>query len=249
MVSSEGGVPVFFRAADGNESEAAVFSELIMDYRRHVDLDALFVADAALYNEENLKLMGKLKFVSRVPQTIKRAKDLLEAPDKEEGEEEGLAFSEAKNREGYHVAEVQAEYAALKQRWIVVHSEKRARGDLKRLEKRVEKHLEREHEEALKGLRYYRLKETMTIKASPYHAKPGRPRQDAPPPIIATASRSKTSAQRIFWHARRRRSLKTSARRDASSWPPACSTPRHCPRRRSWRRTWTNRWSKEASDS
>ncbi len=200
MVSGEGGVPVFFRAADGNESEAAVFGELIVDYRRHVDLDALFVADAALYNEENLKLMEELRFVSRVPRTIKRAKDLLEAP-----EEEGLAFSDVKDRKGYRVAELEADYyyAGLKQRWIVVESYKRAEGDLQRLRKC----LDREHEEALKALkalgkrlfgceqdareaanklekslRYHRLRETTTIKALPYHAKPGRPGRDAPPP-------------------------------------------------------------------
>ena len=164
-----------------------------------MDLEALFVADAALYSEENLKLMGELRFVSRVPRTIKRAKDLLEAP-----EEEGLAFSDAKDRKGYRVAELEADYyAGLKQRWVVVHSDKRAEGDLERLRKR----LDREHEEALealkalgrrlsgcqrdareaankleKDLRYHRLRETTTIKALPYHAKPGRPGRDAPPP-------------------------------------------------------------------
>lgn len=198
IVSAEGGMPLFFRAADGNESEAAVYGQLIVDYRRQVDLNALFVADAALYSEENLKLMAELCFVCRVPQTIKQAKDLLEASE----EEEGLVFSEVKDRKGYRVAELEAEYASLKQRWIVVHSDKRAQGDLQQLRKR----LDRDHEEAKKalkalgkrffgceqdaleaanklekGLRYYRL-QGITIKAEPYHTKPGRPGQDAPPP-------------------------------------------------------------------
>ncbi len=55
MVSGDGGVPLFFRVADGNESDAAVFAKLIADYRAQSDFEALFVADAALYNEENLK--------------------------------------------------------------------------------------------------------------------------------------------------------------------------------------------------
>ncbi len=83
MVSGDGGVPAFFRVSDGNESEAAVFGELIRDYRAQVDLEeALFVADAALYTEKNLKRIGgTLRFVSRVPQTIERARTLLETLD------------------------------------------------------------------------------------------------------------------------------------------------------------------------
>ncbi len=56
MVSGEGGVPLFFRVSGGNESDAAVFGELIRSYQAQLDLDTLFVADAALYNEENLHI-------------------------------------------------------------------------------------------------------------------------------------------------------------------------------------------------
>jgi transposase len=48
MSTGDGGIPLFLRVADGNESDAAVFAELIKDFRARVNLDALFVAEAAL---------------------------------------------------------------------------------------------------------------------------------------------------------------------------------------------------------
>ncbi len=195
MVSGEGGVPLFFGASDGNESEAAMFAELIRDYRAQSHFEALFVADAALYSEENLKRMGtEMKYVSRVPQTIERAKDLLQAVDEE------LAFSDAEP-EGYRVAEVEASYAGLKQRWVVVESDKRAQRGIEQVERRVGHertkamkalrdlgrrpfNCERDAREALKklakGLRYHRL-DDIAIESEPYHAQPGRPRKDAVP--------------------------------------------------------------------
>ncbi len=195
MVSGDGGVPLFFRVADGNESDAAVFAKLIRDYRAQSDFEALFVADAALYNEENLKRLGtRMNYVSRVPQTIERAKELLEALDDE------LDFFDAQ-REGYRLAEVEARYAGFEQRWVVVESEGRAQRGIGQLEKRLthertratkalrELHrrpfnCERDASEAAKklgkGLRYHRL-EDITIEPEPYHAQPGRPRKDAVP--------------------------------------------------------------------
>jgi transposase len=48
MSTGDGRIPLFLRVADGNESDAAVFAELIKDFRARVNLDALFVAEAAL---------------------------------------------------------------------------------------------------------------------------------------------------------------------------------------------------------
>jgi transposase len=77
MCSHDGDVPCFFRAADGNESDKQVFAELIRDYQAQLDLDALFVADSALYSQENLQTLQGLSWFTRVPQTLKQAKELL----------------------------------------------------------------------------------------------------------------------------------------------------------------------------
>jgi len=41
-------------------------------------LETVFVADSALYSEDNLKLMGNLQWITRVPATLKQAKQLLQ---------------------------------------------------------------------------------------------------------------------------------------------------------------------------
>lgn len=193
MVSSDGGVPTFFRVSDGNESEAKVFAELIRGYQRELSLETLFVADAALYNEENLKRLGKLSYICRVPLTIGRARELLT-------EVQNAEFSESR-REGYRLSEVAAQYASIEQRWVVVESERRAERELAGLYKRIEKEHNKARKELnalgrgafnceadahqaaegiAKSLRYHRL-EGLTIKAEPYHARAGRPRKGQTP--------------------------------------------------------------------
>jgi transposase len=45
---------LYLRVADGNESDQAIFAQLMQEFRRQWDCNALFVADAALYSEKNL---------------------------------------------------------------------------------------------------------------------------------------------------------------------------------------------------
>lgn len=193
MVSSDGGVPTFFRVSDGNESEAKVFAELIRDYQQQLNLDSLFVADAALYNEDNLKRLGDLSYISRVPKTIERARELVT-------ETHSAEFFES-TREGYRLCEVATEYGGVEQRWVIVESESRAERELAGLDKRIDKEQSKARkelkalgrrsfgceadgrkaaEQLAKGLRYHVL-ENVTIEAEPYHQRPGRPRSDQSP--------------------------------------------------------------------
>src|SRR5215210_6636618 len=50
MSTGDGGVPLFFRVADGNEADQATFAELIRQFKARLDLETLFVADSALYS-------------------------------------------------------------------------------------------------------------------------------------------------------------------------------------------------------
>lgn len=193
MVSSDGGVPTFFRVSDGNESEAKVFAQLIHDYQRELSLQTLFVADAALYNEQSLHRLGKLSYICRVPLTIEGARKLVT-------ELQSAQFCES-GREGYRLCEVATEYAGIEQRWVVVESEDRAERELAGLDKQIEKEQSKARkelktlgrrsfnceadgrkaaEELAKSLRYHRL-ENVAIKAERYHQRPGRPRRDQSP--------------------------------------------------------------------
>ncbi len=77
ICSGDGDVPLFLRVADGDESDQAVFAQILCEFKKQLDLDALMVADSALYTAPNLALMETLKWLSRVPLTVKQAKLLI----------------------------------------------------------------------------------------------------------------------------------------------------------------------------
>ena len=78
MCSGDGDIPLYLRVGDGNETDSSVFTQLILEFRQQWDVDALFVADAALYTSVNLQQMAQLPWVSRVPATLSSAKELLQ---------------------------------------------------------------------------------------------------------------------------------------------------------------------------
>jgi transposase len=131
ICSEDGDVPLFLRVGDGNESDQAIFPQVFQDFKKHLDLDALMVADSALYSEANLVEMATLKWLSRVPLTLKQAKELVSQLTAEAFTESAIA--------GYRWSQHQSQYAGIQQRWLVVESQERQESDLKRLEKNLDK--------------------------------------------------------------------------------------------------------------
>ncbi len=88
------------------------------------------VADSALYSDNNLNLMSNLKWISRVPLSIKKAKNLVKA----------LFSVELKETEqkGYRYQEEFVTYGGVDQRWVLVESEERKASDLKKLAEKIE---------------------------------------------------------------------------------------------------------------
>jgi hypothetical protein len=60
---------------------SAMFGKLVTQFKQQWDIDALFVADAALYTAVNLAQISQLRWVSRVPATLTAAKQLLQDLD------------------------------------------------------------------------------------------------------------------------------------------------------------------------
>ena len=115
ICSGDGDVPLFLRVADGNEADKAVFAEILCDFSKQLTLDSLMVADSALYSAANLEQMKQLKWLCRVPLTVKQAKNLVsELTEKE------LLKSAVK---GYFLAERSSNYGGIAQRWLVVESQ------------------------------------------------------------------------------------------------------------------------------
>ncbi|MEO3706714.1 IS1634 family transposase [Trichormus azollae HNT15244] len=77
IVSSDGDIPLFSRAASGSESDKGVFAQILVEYDKQIDFESIIVADIASYSESNLKSMSNMKWISRVPLSIKNAKNLL----------------------------------------------------------------------------------------------------------------------------------------------------------------------------
>lgn len=133
MCSGDGDIPLYLRVGDGNESDSAMFATLIADFKQQWQIDALFVADAALYTEDNLQQMQQLSWVSRVPATLTASKQLLDNIHSD-------AFI-ASSLSSYRIASCCSNYGGIQQRWIVVESQARKAADLKQLEKRKDKQL------------------------------------------------------------------------------------------------------------
>jgi transposase len=129
MCSGDGDIPLYLRVGDGNETDSAMFGKLVTEFKQQWDIDALFVADAALYTAGNLTQMTQLRWVSRVPATLTAAKQLLQDID-------SSAFI-ASSLPGYKIATCGNSYAGIQQRWLVVESQARLESDLKQLAKRV----------------------------------------------------------------------------------------------------------------
>jgi transposase len=61
LVSSDGDIALFFRGASVNESDKAVFAQILVKSDKQIDFESIMVADSALYSESNLKLMSNIK--------------------------------------------------------------------------------------------------------------------------------------------------------------------------------------------
>jgi transposase len=141
ICSGDGDVPLFLRVASGNESDSAVFAQIFREFKQQLELDALMVADSALYTAPNILKMANLRWLCRVPLTLKQAKQLIEQLNEKDFVESTIA--------GYRWAAQTSNYGGVRQRWLVVESTARRVSDLRQLEKNIDK----AHQEAKKKLR------------------------------------------------------------------------------------------------
>ena len=74
MWSGDGDIPLYLRVVDGNKVDSAMFGTLMADFHKQWQIHALFVADAALYTEDNLQMIVSFRWVSRVPGTLTAGK-------------------------------------------------------------------------------------------------------------------------------------------------------------------------------
>lgn len=143
ICSGDGDVPLFLRVASGNESDSAVFAQIFGEFKKQLNLDALMVADSALYTATNLEQMVSLKWLSRVPLTLKQAKQIVSQLTEKDFVESGIP--------GYRWSQQNSNYGGIKQRWLVVESDSRRQSDLLAHEKKIQKSSQ-EAKQQLRGL-------------------------------------------------------------------------------------------------
>ena len=137
ITTQDGDLPLFVRVGDGNEADKAVFGKILVAFKKNINFDSIMVCDSALYSQENLKLIQHLKWITRVPITIKKAKELVQNLEIEAITAEERKRRATLNLEGYTWKEQTVTYGGLTQNWLIVLSEKRQKSDLEKLEKKL----------------------------------------------------------------------------------------------------------------
>jgi transposase len=79
-ITNQYGIPLFAKAYSGNASDKETIIEAMKILQENITFpdDVYYIADSALYSEDNIKSMREgMKWITRVPSTINLAKDLL----------------------------------------------------------------------------------------------------------------------------------------------------------------------------
>ncbi len=188
MCAYKSTIPVWIEVLSGNSNDKKSFRETIKKFREQFDKKKLpyFVADSALFTAEGLQELSGIRWVTRVPETIKEAKESISAINKEKMEESGIP--------GYRYHEMESTYAGIRQRWLVVYSQQAYEREYATLAKNIRRENEQLGKElwhlgnkafaceadALKAvksfnkkLRYHRVQSSTRCKNS--YGKKGRP--------------------------------------------------------------------------
>jgi transposase len=218
VVSGQGAIPIWMEPQDGNSSDKKTFHETIKKVRTFQNQikgcpEFKWVADSALYAKEKLLKQSNYLWISRVPETIKEARELVEKP------EQGIIWID--REKGYKTALFYSNYGEVNQRWLLVYSEQSYYREKKTFTKKLEK-----QEEVLKKLLWHLSNEIFAcesdavkevnkvIKKFPYHfvelkivpvtkhEKSGRPKKGATGEVIGYQVQSviarNTNAIEIF---------------------------------------------------
>lgn len=160
LVTNQHGLPLFAKAYSGNASDKKSIMEMIQKTQQAIkfDDDCYWIADSALYTEENIRLLGTdTKWITHVPATVGEAKKLLNADlDMTPGSDPRYSF---------HVTDFN--YAGVPQRVVVVWSEEMK----KRNEKSLDKKIQKETDQAEKDLKKLKSRKFVCVPDAENEAK------------------------------------------------------------------------------
>ncbi|MEJ6485656.1 IS1634 family transposase, partial [Nostoc punctiforme UO1] len=131
IVTGDGDIPLYLKIDSGNIDDKSVFVSRLKEFKKQWTFEGICVADSALYTRENLSAMTGIKWITRVPLSIKSAQEKI--VDIQESE------WQASSKKGYKIAERASEYGNIKQRWLVIESDLRKQASIKQIDKQVNK--------------------------------------------------------------------------------------------------------------
>lgn len=201
VVNGPASIPLWMEPLNGNSSDRSSFHETIAKvnaFQQEIDFSnsSKWVSDSALYNQEKLLRddIGYL-WLTRVPETIKAAKNLVSLPDQD--------FTWETLDNGYKISSKLSHHSGIKQRWLLVYSEQAYQREKKTLERKLAKQGDSlkkslwHHsnkifktkalaEQALKviGKKYCLFKVAQTFTVVEKHLVAGRPSADAKKEVV-----------------------------------------------------------------
>lgn len=132
LVSQDGGIPLMSKSWSGNASDNKIFQERTKNLVEHfgkTNFLNYLVADSKLYSKENSENLSKIKFITRIPNSITKVKNLIEETlDKKQ-------WRTLNSKDKYFVKEIN--HYGITQRWIVVYSFAANSRAKKRVEKKI----------------------------------------------------------------------------------------------------------------
>lgn len=143
MVSQDGGVPFISRSWDGNTSDNAVFKErceALIEQFKSSDTPRYLIADSKLYTEDNASNLARLPFITRIPETLKVAQQVI---DQAWDLDQWTPLNET-----YSYQRLNLCHYGIEQRWLVVYSN----AAWQRAEKTLNKAQAKEHQKVQKQL-------------------------------------------------------------------------------------------------
>jgi len=195
IVDNEAGIVLHMQGMDGNMSDKTAFNNTIKEHIGQLqavyDIDYV-VMDSAGYTEKTLLDCGTtVKWVSRVPETLKESKKAIESTY-----DNWQALSQ-----GYQYVPLDSKYANIGQRWLLVYSEEAYGREIGTLKKNYAKGSDNEYHAYLKLVRSgfdcikdakkaadsfikkckYLFFNNLGFNKVPFFDKKGRPRKEEAP--------------------------------------------------------------------
>lgn len=121
LVASDGGIPLFMQALDGNSSDNVVFRKTVTEFRKGLKSNLqqidYWIADSKFYTKETIsQVKDDVKWISRVPDTIKEARLEIQHTARTLDQLQPL------KDEKYSYRSHRSHYGGVAQRWLIIFS-------------------------------------------------------------------------------------------------------------------------------